>query len=642
VPTKAEIARAFGIKGTGAKIALKRLLKDLHLEGLYTPPPFPIKTEASRIEPVSVETAPEEEVLVGRVFKTDVGVKFIPAHRKQKDIFDIQNLKDIPQDQVGSIFKAQVLSKIPPRVKVLEALGSIKDISMISVHMMDIPVDFSLETVTQTKSFAVPTLKGRTDLRSTHLVTIDGDDSRDFDDAVWAEPDSSPGNSGGWHLIVAIADVAHYVTPGSPLDRDALERGTSVYFPDRVVPMLPEILSNDLCSLRPGEDRGCLAAHLWIDKEGKLLRHEFFRGLMKSWARLTYKQVQRIFEGQEDHSEKPAILNLYGAYACLKKAREKRGTLEINLPEPKIVFDEEGMIKELIPSVRVESMKLIEEFMIAANVSAAETLEKAKVPCLFRVHEKPDQEKVEELKRILGQLKVPFKGQLKTPQDFTNLLIAAKESPNAQIINELVLRCQSQAVYSPHNIGHFGLHLKDYCHFTSPIRRYPDLLVHRGLLSILGYEQEGLPSGVGEKDFEELGRETSSTERRAVSAERDAMDRYMTHYLAPRKGEKFESCITGMSRIGLFVSIKGVGASGLVPMGFLGNDYYIFLENPTRIQGRRTGKTFAFGDILEVYLLEADLTKGRLTFGLTAEGGNRGQRSGENRGPRKSFKQGRR
>ncbi len=638
MPTKAEIARAFSIKGTGAKIALKRLLKDLHLEGLYTPPSLNIKTEAPKVEAAPVEKFPEDEVLVGRVFKTDRGVKFIPAHRKQKDIFDIQNLKDIPQDQVGSIFKAQVLSKIPPRVKVLEALGSIKDISMISVHIMDIPVDFLPETVIQTKSFRVPTLEGRTDLRLTHLATIDGEDSRDFDDAVWAEPDANPMNPGGWHLIVAIADVAHYVTSGSPLDRDALERGTSVYFPDRVVPMLPEILSNDLCSLRPGEDRGCLAVHLWIDKDGKILRHEFFRGLMKSWARLTYTQVQRIFEGQENHVEKPAILNLYGAYACLKKAREKRGTLEIDVPEPRIVFDADGMIKELVPATRVESMKLIEEFMIAANVSAAETLEKANVPCLFRVHEKPDQEKVEELKRVLGQLKVPFKGQLKTPQDFTNLLTAVKDSSNAEIINELVLRCQSQAVYSPHNIGHFGLNLKDYCHFTSPIRRYPDLLVHRGLLSILGDKQEGLPANLGNKDFEELGRKTSSTERRAVSAERDAMDRYMTHYLAPRKGEKFEVCVTGISRMGLFVNIKGVGASGLVPMGFLGNDYYIFLENPTRIQGRRTGKTFAFGDILEVYLLEADLTKGRLTFGLTGTGETQGQRLGKNRGPRKLFR----
>lgn len=638
MPTKAAIARAFNIKGTAAKIALKRLLKDLHLEGLYTPPPLNIKVEVPKVEVSPLTTIPEDEVLVGRVFKTDVGVKFIPAHRKQNQIFDIQNLKDLASHQIGSIFKAQVLSRIPPRVKVLEALGSVKDISMISVHMMDIPIDFSLETLAQTKSFTVPTIEGRTDLRLTHLVTIDGEDSRDFDDAVWAEPDTSPTNPEGWHLIVAIADVAHYVTPSSPLDRDALERGTSVYFPDRVVPMLPEILSNDLCSLRPGEDRGCLAAHLWIDKEGKLLRHEFFRGLMKSWARLTYTQVQRIFEGQENHVAKPAILNLYGAYACLKRAREKRGTLEIDVPEPRIVFDGEGMIKELVPGTRVESMKLIEEFMIAANVAAAETLEKRHVPCLYRVHEKPDQEKVEELKRILGQLRVPFKGQLKTPQDFTNLLTSVKGSPNAEIINELVLRCQSQAVYSPHNIGHFGLNLTDYCHFTSPIRRYPDLLVHRGLLSILGDKQEGLSPSVRNKDFEELGRETSSTERRAVSAERDAMDRYMTHYLAPRKGEKFEVCVTGISRIGLFVNIKGIGASGLVPMGFLGNDYYIFLENPTRIQGRRTGKTFAFGDMLEVYLLEADLTKGRLTFGLSAEGGSRNRKPGGGRSGRKPFR----
>ncbi len=630
------------MRGSGAKIALKRLLKDLHMEGLYSPPSLEAKMGTSLPEAPSPEERPEDQLLVGRVFKTDMGIKFVPAHRKQNQIFDIQDLDALPQEQIGGIFKAQVISKIPPKVKILEALGSVKDISMISVHMMDIPIDFSPETLAQTKSFTVPTLEGRTDLRSTHLVTIDGDDSRDFDDAVWAEQDTTLTNQGGWHLIVAIADVAHYVTPGSPLDKDALERGTSVYFPDRVVPMLPEILSNDLCSLRPGEDRGCLAAHLWIDKEGNLLRHEFFRGLMKSWARLTYTQVQRIFEGQEDHIEKPAILNLYGAYASLQKARDRRGTLEIDSSESRIIFDDEGMIKELIPTKRVDSMRLIEEFMILANVAAAETLEKAHVPCLYRVHEKPDQEKVEELKRILGQLKIPFKGQLKTPQDFTNLLISVKESPHADIVGELVLRCQSQAVYSPDNIGHFGLNLKDYCHFTSPIRRYPDLLVHRGLLSILGYKQEGLPANIGKKEFEELGKETSSTERRAVSAERDAMDRYMTHYLEPRKGEKFEACITGISRIGLFVTIRGIGATGLVPMGFLGNDYYIFLENPTRIQGRRTGKTFSFGDILEVYLLEADLTKGRLTFGLTAENAGRNRGPRQDRGSRRPFRQDRR
>ncbi|MDC0349292.1 VacB/RNase II family 3'-5' exoribonuclease [Alphaproteobacteria bacterium] len=633
-PDKQEICKHFHVKGGAEKIALKGILKELIKEGVYARPrksKKPNEATAKKKFSSQIEIGDEEgSVYIGQVSKTPHGVEFIPTFKKAKQIFKISE-ESLGKEIIGKIFKAKIVKKSPPTVELIDEIGTIENISLTSAHMFGLPMDFSKDTLEACKGLKVPEIGKREDLRPTPLVTIDGADSRDFDDAVWAEPDTDPNNSGGWHLIVAIADVAHYVIPDSEIDKEALNRGTSTYFPDYVIPMLPEALSNDLCSLRPEEDRACMGVHLWITKEGKKIRHKFFRGLMKSAARLTYEQAQKIHEG-EASPVKGVVAHLYGAYEALDKGRRTRGTLEVDSIDPYIVIDNEGAIQDFIIKERMDSHRLIEEFMILANVSAAEFLEENKVPTLFRVHDKPNPEKIEELRRTLRLFKIKYNGSLEQPGDFTKLLESLKDSDYKNIVNELVLRCQSQAIYSTENMGHFGLNLKHYSHFTSPIRRYPDLLVHRGILSILGYKEDGLSEN-NLKGMDFLGDDTSSKERRAEGAERDAMDRYMTHYLSPRTGEYFNVYVSGINKAGLFVTIPKMGASGLVPMNRLGDDYYIYLENPTRLEGRRTRQKFSFGDTLKVKLLDADLIKGRLTFELDSGGNNRSKKGGK--GPKK-------
>lgn len=618
MPDKREICQHFRIKGGAAKIALKRLLKEVKQENLCSFSKKGPSVSSSFVGPIKQEIK-EGDICIGQLSKTADGLRLVPSFKKNKQIFSIKGASDLKSEMIGKVFKTRILNLHPPLVELVSEIGKTDKISLISAHMAGLPMVFSSEVLKQCENLKVPSLEKREDLRKVPLVTIDGADSRDFDDAVWAEPDKDPSNPGGWHLIVAIADVGHYVQPHSIVDAEALNRGTSAYFPDHVIPMLPEALSNDLCSLRPNEDRACVGVHMWITAEGKKLRHKFFRGLMCSAARLTYEQAQRIHEGQSSTViDKKVVSNLYGAYEALDRARQARGTLEVDSPDPSVVLECDGAIQDFVIKTRLDSHRLIEEFMVLANVSAAEFLEEHKVPTLYRIHAEPDLEKIEELRRTLTTLKIQYNGPLKEPGDFTNLLEIVKETPYKNIINELVLRCQSQAVYSPHNIGHFGLNLTHYSHFTSPIRRYPDLLVHRGILSVLGYKKDGL-SEVEAQEMESLGRETSQKERRAEGAERDAMDRYMTHYLAPRLGEYFDVYVSGINKAGLFVTLPDIGASGLVPMNRLGNDYYMYREHPTRLEGRRSRKKFSFGDLLKVKLLEADLVKGRLTFELEGE-----------------------
>ncbi|MEC7657776.1 MAG: RNB domain-containing ribonuclease, partial [Pseudomonadota bacterium] len=342
-------------------------------------------------------------------------------------------------------------------------------------------------------------LDEREDLRSIPLVTIDGADARDFDDAVFAEPDLDGQNEGGWRIIVAIADVAWYVCHNDDLDRAARERGNSAYFPDRVVPMLPEKLSNDLCSLRPGEDRACLAADMRINATGNLLSHRFTRGLMRSAARLTYDQVQAARDGATDDKTRPLMARviepLFGAYASLAKARDNRGTLDLDIPERQVLFREDGWIDRIVPRARYDSHRLIEEFMIAANVAAAEALHAKKAPVMYRVHEQPSMGDVETLRESLAALgfKLARAGTLR-PSHFAGLLAQAAKTDKLQIVSDLILRAQSKAVYSPDEKGHFGLALRRYCHFTSPIRRYADLLVHRALIRTMKLGDGGLPN----------------------------------------------------------------------------------------------------------------------------------------------------
>ncbi|OFW69377.1 MAG: hypothetical protein A2621_00995 [Alphaproteobacteria bacterium RIFCSPHIGHO2_01_FULL_41_14] len=627
LPDKREICRHFHIKGGPGKIALKSLLKELKEEGLYSESPSLPSSEECVLNPAKPLTdsfkqegeGKEGDICIGQISKTANGVRLMPTFKKNKQVFEIKGAGTLKAEMIGKVFRTKILQIHPPVVELIEEIGTTDKISLISAHMARLPMVFPDLVLKECQSFKVPSLENRQDVRSTPLVTIDGADSRDFDDAVWAEPDLDPKNPGGWHLIVAIADVAHYVVPDSPVDREALNRGTSTYFPDYVIPMLPEALSNELCSLKPEEDRACVGVHLWITADGEKIRHQFFRGLMRSAARLTYEQAQRIHEGQTTTViDKKVINSLYNAYYALEKARRKRGTLEVDSIDPQVILSCNGAIQDFIIKTRLDSHRLIEEFMILANVAAAEFLELNKMPTLYRVHDKPDSEKIEELRRTLAVLKTNYTGPLKNPGDFTVLLEMVRDTPYKNIINELVLRCQSQAVYSSENIGHFGLNLTHYSHFTSPIRRYPDLLVHRGILSLLGYEKDGL-SKSNAQDMAFLGRETSHKERRAEGAERDAMDRYMTQYLAPRVGEYFKVYVSGISKAGLFVTLPDIGASGLVPMNRLGDDYYMYLERPTRLEGRRSRKKFSFGDLLKVKLLDADLVKGRLTFELEPE-----------------------
>jgi len=493
-----------------------------------------------------------------------------------------------------------------------------RSISLIAIHAQGIPTEFPQAAIQEAEAATLPHVGGREDLRGLPLVTIDGADAKDFDDAVFAEPD--PDRDGGWHLVVAIADVAYYVPAGSALDREALKRGNSCYFPDRVVPMLPEALSNGLCSLRPGEDRACVAAHLWIGPDGMLTRSRFVRGLMRSSARLTYEQVQAARNGAPDDATAPlverAIAPLYGAFQALAGARRERGTLELDLPERTIELDDRGQVRAIGERARLDSHRLIEEFMILANVAAAQTLESRRLPCLFRVHDSPDDAKVEALREFLEPMGYRLaRTGLARPRAFSHLVESAQGRPEAQLVAEMVLRAQAQALYSPDNIGHFGLALPRYAHFTSPIRRYADLTVHRGLVRALGLGEDGSPDEELAR-LEEIGEHISGTERRAAAAERDASDRYLASFLADRIGQEAPGRISGVTRFGLFVKLDETGADGLVPIASLPDDYYVHDERAHALVGRRWGLIFRLGARLTVRIVEADAVTGSTVFAI--------------------------
>ena len=501
----------------------------------------------------------------------------------------------------------------PPQVHIVERLGPAEApgaFSLLSIAAFEIPTEFPEDALAEAEKAPPLTLAGREDLRGIALVTIDGPDARDFDDAVWAESDPDPANSGGWHIVVAIADVAWYVRPGGELDREATRRGNSVYFPDRVVPMLPEALSNGLCSLVPGEDRACLVAEMWVDRDGRKRRHRFARALMRSAARLTYEAVQAARDGSGSIALTPERLSaLYDAWAALDRAREARGALALDLREDRVVLDPGGRPMAIVPQPRLDSHRLIEEFMILANVAAAEELEARRQPCVYRVHDLPDPDKVEALREFLDEMGVPglklVKGERLRPELFNRLLARAAGSAEAPLVNDLVLRAQAQAVYSTRNIGHFGLALARYAHFTSPIRRYADLLVHRALLG-----ETTLPPD----ELTAAAEHISATERRAVAAERAALDRYRTALLAGAVDTVFEARITGVARFGLFVTVADGSGDGLLPIATLPGDYYRHDERRHRLVGSRTRRIFALGDAVTVRLVEADPAGGRLLF----------------------------
>jgi ribonuclease R len=515
-----------------------------------------------------------------------------------------------------------------PRAQIVERFGSIsepKSISLIAIHAHGIPTDFPREAILEAERSGPVSAAGRTDLRKIPLVTIDPDDARDHDDAVWAGPDADPSNKGGHVVMVAIADVAEYVRNGSVLDKEALKRGNSVYFPDRVVPMLPEALSADLCSLREEEDRPCLAVRMVFDKQGVKRRHEFMRAMMRSAARLTYSQAQRAFDRKPDAKcrklQDKVMLPLWDAYQTLVKERTRRSPLDLDLPERRIVFGEEGQITSVAFRERLESMRLIEEFMIMANVAAAESLEKARQPLIYRIHEQPSQEKLTAFGDYLRSIGFSFaKGQVIKPAVFNRILERAKGTPHQEVINEVVLRTQAQAVYAAENAGHFGLNLGRYAHFTSPIRRYADLIVHRGLVRALKLGEGGIPESESAR-LAEIAEHVSMTERRAMAAERDSADRYLAAFMQDRVGAVFTGRISGVTRFGLFVRLAETGADGLLPIRALGMEFFKHDEKRHALTGDRTGTTYNLGDMIQVRLAEATPITGGLRFELAEEEG---------------------
>jgi ribonuclease R len=496
--------------------------------------------------------------------------------------------------------------------------------SLIAVHAHGIPDTFPDAALAEAEAAKEPELKRREDLRHVPLVTIDPSDARDHDDAVFAEPDPNPQNRGGWVVIVAIADVAAYVRPGSALDKEAKKRGNSVYFPDRVVPMLPERLSGGLCSLTEGDARACLAVRMVFDKDGRKLSHRFLRALMRSAASLTYEQAQAAIDGRTDEVTAPLLDSvlrpLWGAYASLALARTARGPLELDLPERKILLDDRGRVRGVATPPRLDAHRLIEEFMIAANVAAAETLEAKRSPLIYRVHDSPSKEKLAALGEFLSTIgiKLPKAGTLK-PAQFNRILAETRATPTAELVGEVILRSQAQAEYSAANFGHFGLNLRKYAHFTSPIRRYSDLIVHRALVGALGFGNDGLTDAeIGELD--QTSQWISDTERRAMAAERETADRLIAAYLADRIGATFHARVSGLVRTGLFVRLVDTGADGFVPASSISHEYFFHDEVRHALVGEDTGLAYRLGDPVEVRLVEAIPTAGALRFEMLSEG----------------------
>jgi len=578
------------------------------------------------------------------VFKSYKGAGYIyPTDKKIKEDYFVppEFSKDISNGDLVIAEQIPATRQYPKNkkpVKIIEVLGKKDDprlISLIAIHAHSIPTDFSDEVLKEAAAMSEPELLGgRVDMRNIPLVTIDGADARDFDDAVFAEPDDrlkddgSLKNEGGWHLIVAIADVSYYVRRKTELDKEAFERGNSSYFADRVVPMLPEKLSNDLCSLKPKVNRACLACNMWIDKDGKLLKYKFIRGLMRSEARLTYEEVEAAYFSHPCEKTsmllEPVIKPLYKAYNILKHARELRGALEIDLPERRAIINDKGVVTDIVPRERLESHKLIEEFMVLANVAAAEALEKKNTPCMYRVHDRPSSDRLENTREFLKELgySLPRADNIKA-KNINHILQLSAKREDKELIHTLLLRTQSAAVYSPDNLGHFGLALEKYAHFTSPIRRYADLIVHRALVKAYGLGKGGLDNDEKES-LNEIGQHISETERRSMLAERDVMDRFKAQYLSTNIGKEFKGKINSVTHFGMFVTLEESGADGIVPMRSLPGDYYIHDEKRHSLVGRKYGRKYVLGQAVVVRLVEADPMKGSTVFEMidNFDGGN--------------------
>ena len=537
---------------------------------------------------------------VDRRLRQEFEVTQVPASvkLKNKDIVII----DIP-----------MVRSRDPKATFVKKVGSLTEAfapTLISIYQHSLPVAFTEAAEKQAQKVKVPSLdKHRQDFRNIPFVTIDGVDAKDFDDAVWAEETDT-----GFHAMIGIADVAWYVRSGDALDMDARLRGNSTYFPDRVLPMLPFELSTGVCSLNPNAVRASMVCEVWLDKAGQKIKHTFHRALIKSIRRLTYDEVQPALDGKiVINGLEKEISALHNLYLALAKRRQKRGVLDLDVPERLVYLDKQGKVLSIKKRESLDSMKLIEELMILANVSAAETLEEAGVPTMYRVHDRPSAEKLERLNLFLKSQGKKQVGHDAKPKDFNAILCAVKDTPKAYAVNEFVLRSQSQAVYSPENIGHFGLALARYAHFTSPIRRYADVLVHRALITALKLGEGGLGSEES-KTFSDIAQHISWTERQSAAAEMDAVDRYVAGFLSGREGELFEGRISSITNFGMFVCLDEYGADGFIPFRVMTDDFYEFDENAVRLQGRNSGKKYDVGDLVKIILLECEPETGSLMF----------------------------
>lgn len=556
------------------------------------------------------------------------GGRIEPVERRQLEF--IVSPDDALGAKAGDLVEIEPMDRARnglPAGRVIEIIGTMESeraISTIALHAHSIPHVFPKPVLAEAEAApdTVP-LTDREDWRDLALVTIDPADAKDHDDAVHARPDENPANPGGFVATVAIADVSWYVRPGSRLDEEARQRGNSVYFPDRVVPMLPERISNDLCSLKPDVDRPALAVRMIFDAGGEKLRHTFHRILMRSHAKISYQEAQGAIDGTPtdvpDEIRDGVLRPLWEAYACLKRGREKRQPLDLDLPEKKIVLNERGEVDRVMVPERLDAHRLIEEFMIQANVAAAETLEDRRQALIYRAHDAPSLAKLEGLRDFLRTLDISLaKGGSLRPSHFNGILAHVKGGEHESLVNEVVLRSQSQALYSPENIGHFGLNLMRYAHFTSPIRRYADLIVHRALVTALKLGDGGL-SEEDEAGLEETAETISRAERRAMAAERDTVDRLIAHHLAARIGDTFDGRIAGVTKAGLFVVLPAFGADGFIPISKLGDEYFSYDEIGHALIGSRSGHGYRLGDPVEVKLAEALPLAGSMRFDMVTE-----------------------
>ena len=571
------------------------------------------------------------------------GGRVAPANRKDRREVVIEQA-DAGNAQDGDLVVARLKPGGPgraygPKLGVItEIIGQADDpkaASILAIHAHGIPVDFPDEVIAAAKS-AEPAKVKREDLTKIPLITIDPPDARDHDDAVFAEKLED-----GWRVIVAIADVSAYVTEGSALDREAQMRGNSTYFPDRVVPMLPEELSADACSLREKELRACMAVEMIFDTSGTKRSHRFIRGTMRSAAKLSYNEAQNAIDGLSggpgDAMLEDVLKPLWNAYAAMCIARDKRQPLDLDLPERRVELGEDGHVKAITQRERFDAHRLIEEMMIAANVCAAETLEKARTPLIYRIHDQPSDAKISALADFLQTLNIKWaRGERPQTHRFNTLLAEAGSGEHKDVVTEMVLRSQAQAVYAPDNIGHFGLHLTKYAHFTSPIRRYSDLIVHRALIRTMQMGPDGL-SDENAARMEELAEHLSTTERRSMAAEREATDRYLAHFMADRVGAEFEGRIAGLNKAGLFIKLAETGADGFVPISKLSDEYWVHDERSQALVTRGSGRRYEMGQEVSVRLAEATPLTGGLLLEMLSKplAKKAGSKAPASRAPRK-------